>query len=84
VKVYDFGGWMEDCDAGFSVTSLSRPAYESVLRNRVAALPNITLRGETPSAASPSQMANALASNWKMARTSPPISSSTRPASPRQ
>ena len=48
VKVYDFGGWMEDCDAGFSVTSLSRPAYESVLRNRVAALPNITLRGETP------------------------------------
>jgi len=48
VKVYDFGGWMEDCDAGFSVTSLSRPAYESVLRNRVTALPNITLRGETP------------------------------------
>ena len=48
VKVYDFGGWMEDCDAGFSVTSLSRPAYESVLRHRVAALPNITLRGETP------------------------------------
>ena len=27
VKVYDFGGWMDSCDAGFSVTSLSRPAY---------------------------------------------------------
>ena len=48
VKVYDFGGWMEDCDAGFNVTSLSRPAYEGVLRARVAALPNATLRGEMP------------------------------------
>lgn len=48
IKVYDFGGWMEDCDAGFDVTSLSRPAYEGVLRARVAALPNVTLRGETP------------------------------------
>ena len=48
VQVYDFGGWMDDCDAGFSVTSLSRPAYEGVLRRRVSALPNVTLRGETP------------------------------------
>ena len=47
VKVYDFGGWMEECDAGFSVTSLSRPAYEGVLRRRVSALPNVTLRSET-------------------------------------
>ncbi len=48
VKVYDFGGWMDDCDAGFTVTSLSRPAYEGVLRRRVAALPGVTLQGETP------------------------------------
>ena len=48
IKVYDFGGWMDPCDAGFSVTSLSRPAYEGVLRRRVAALANVTLRGETP------------------------------------
>jgi 2-polyprenyl-6-methoxyphenol hydroxylase-like FAD-dependent oxidoreductase len=48
IKVFDFGGWMDDCDAGFTVTSLSRPAYESVLRRRVAALPNVTLHGETP------------------------------------
>ena len=48
VRVYDFGGWMEPCDAGFTVTSLSRPGYEGVLRRRVTALPNVTLRGETP------------------------------------
>ena len=48
IRVYDFGGWMDDCDAGFAVTSLSRPAYEGVLRARVAALPNVTLQGETP------------------------------------
>jgi len=47
VKVYDFGGWMEDCDAGFSVTSLSRPVYEKILRGRVAALPGVSIRGET-------------------------------------
>ena len=47
VKVFDFGGWMEDCDAGFTVTSLSRPAYESVLRRRVAALPGVSIRHET-------------------------------------
>ncbi len=47
VKVFDFGGWMDECDAGFSVTSLSRPAYESVLRKRVAALPGVTIRHET-------------------------------------
>lgn len=47
VKVYDFGGWMDECDAGFSVTSLSRPAYESVLRGRVADLPGVTIRGDT-------------------------------------
>ncbi len=48
INVYDFGGWMDPCDAGFDVTSLSRPAYEGVLRSRVAALPNVTLCGETP------------------------------------
>ena len=48
VKVYDFGGWMDDCDAGFTVTSLSRPAYEGVLRRRVIALGNVRFQGETP------------------------------------
>jgi 2-polyprenyl-6-methoxyphenol hydroxylase-like FAD-dependent oxidoreductase len=47
VKVYDFGGWMDECDVGFSVTSMSRPAYEGVLRGRVAALPGVTIRSET-------------------------------------
>jgi 2-polyprenyl-6-methoxyphenol hydroxylase-like FAD-dependent oxidoreductase len=46
VKVFDFGGYMDDCDAGFSVTSLSRPAYEAVLRKRVAALPGVSIRHE--------------------------------------
>jgi 2-polyprenyl-6-methoxyphenol hydroxylase-like FAD-dependent oxidoreductase len=48
VKVYDFGGWMDDCDAGFTVTSLSRPAYEGVLRRRVVALENVRFHSETP------------------------------------
>lgn len=48
VKVFDFGGWMDDCDVGFSVTSLSRPAYEGVLRRRVSALGNVRFQGETP------------------------------------
>ncbi len=48
VKVYDFGGWMDDCDAGFTVTSLSRPAYEGVLRRRVVALENVRFQSETP------------------------------------
>jgi 2-polyprenyl-6-methoxyphenol hydroxylase-like FAD-dependent oxidoreductase len=48
VKVFDFGGWMEECDGGFSITSMSRPAYEQIVRDRVAALPGVTLRGETP------------------------------------
>jgi 2-polyprenyl-6-methoxyphenol hydroxylase-like FAD-dependent oxidoreductase len=48
IRVYDFGGWMDGCDAGFSVTSLSRPAYEGVLRARVSALPNVKLQGECP------------------------------------
>lgn len=48
VKVYDFGGWMDDFDAGFAVTSLSRPAYEGVLRRRVVALGNVRCQGETP------------------------------------
>jgi 2-polyprenyl-6-methoxyphenol hydroxylase-like FAD-dependent oxidoreductase len=46
VKVYDFGGMMDECDAGFSVTSLSRPVYEGVLRERVSALPGVEVRGE--------------------------------------
>jgi 2-polyprenyl-6-methoxyphenol hydroxylase-like FAD-dependent oxidoreductase len=48
VKVFDFGGWMDECDAGFSVTSLTRPAYEAILRKRAAALPGMSLRHETP------------------------------------
>jgi 2-polyprenyl-6-methoxyphenol hydroxylase-like FAD-dependent oxidoreductase len=47
IGVYDFGGWLAECDAGFSVTSLSRPAYEKILRERVAALPGVSVRGET-------------------------------------
>lgn len=47
VLVYDFGGWMDKCDAGFSVTSLSRPVYERILRERVAALPGVSIRAET-------------------------------------
>ena len=47
VKVFDFGGWMDECDAGFSVTSLSRPAYEATLRKRAAALPGVSIRAET-------------------------------------
>lgn len=48
VKVFDFGGWMDECDAGFDVTSLSRPAYEAVLRTHVSGLPGVTIRTETP------------------------------------
>ncbi len=48
VKVFDFGGWMDECDAGFDVTSLSRPAYEHVVRTHVAALPGVSIRAETP------------------------------------
>ncbi len=48
VKVFDFGGWMDECDAGFDVTSLSRPAYEAVVRARVATLPGVSIRSETP------------------------------------
>jgi 2-polyprenyl-6-methoxyphenol hydroxylase-like FAD-dependent oxidoreductase len=48
IKFLDFGGVLPDHDAGFSVTALSRPAYEALLRGRVAALPNVTIRDETP------------------------------------
>jgi 2-polyprenyl-6-methoxyphenol hydroxylase-like FAD-dependent oxidoreductase len=47
VKVFDFGGWMDECDAGFTVTRLSRPAYEGILLKRVAALPGVSIRQET-------------------------------------
>ncbi len=48
ISVFDFGGLMDECDAGFSVTSLSRPAYEAVLRAAVAAKGNVVFRPETP------------------------------------
>jgi 2-polyprenyl-6-methoxyphenol hydroxylase-like FAD-dependent oxidoreductase len=48
IKVFDFNDWMDDCDAGFSVTSLTRPAYEAILRRRITALPGASLRHETP------------------------------------
>ncbi len=48
VKVFDFGGWMDECDAGFDVTSLSRPAYEAVVRAQVSALPGVSIRAESP------------------------------------
>lgn len=48
VKVFDFGGWMDECDAGFDVTSLSRPAYEAAVRDHVSALPGVVIRSDTP------------------------------------
>lgn len=48
VSVFDFGGHMAPCDVGFDVTSFSRPGYESVVRDRVAALPGVTLKSESP------------------------------------
>lgn len=47
IDLLDFGGLLAPVDAGFSVASLSRPAYEQALRGCVAALPNVTLRAET-------------------------------------
>ncbi len=47
IALYDFGGLMPSFDAGFSVASLSRPAYERVLRTRVLELPNVTVRPDT-------------------------------------
>ncbi|CAN5301045.1 FAD-dependent oxidoreductase [soil metagenome] len=44
----DPGGELPPCDVGFTVTCLSRPAYEMTLRSCVAALGNIELRGDTP------------------------------------
>ena len=48
VTVLDAAGLLPQHDTGFTVTALSRPKYEAILRARVAALPNVTLRGETP------------------------------------
>jgi 2-polyprenyl-6-methoxyphenol hydroxylase-like FAD-dependent oxidoreductase len=48
IDLLDFGGLLKPVDAGFSVASMSRPAYESVLRERVRRLPNIELRDQTP------------------------------------
>ena len=47
IALYDFGGLMPTFDAGFSVASLSRPAYERILRARVLEMPNITIMPET-------------------------------------
>ncbi|MEP7209864.1 MAG: tryptophan 7-halogenase [Alphaproteobacteria bacterium] len=44
IDVHDFGGLLPAFDAGFSTPSLSRPAYEGVLRARVLELPNVTIR----------------------------------------
>ncbi len=81
VKVYDFGGWMDDCDAGFTVTSLSRPAYEGVLRHRVVALPNVTLSGRDarpPLCHRRWPMHGRRTGRWRACW--PPTSSSTPPA----
>lgn len=48
IKFLDFGGVLPDEDCGFSVTALSRPVYEKLLRDAVAALPGVTIRDETP------------------------------------
>jgi 2-polyprenyl-6-methoxyphenol hydroxylase-like FAD-dependent oxidoreductase len=44
IEVRDFGGLLPEFDAGFSTPSLSRPAYERVLRARVTELPNVAIR----------------------------------------
>ncbi len=48
VIFFDPGGPLPECDPGFSVTALSRPRYERVLRDKVLALANVTLRHDTP------------------------------------
>lgn len=48
IALRDFGGLMKEIDAGFTVASLSRPAYERVLRERVQALTNVTIDDQTP------------------------------------
>lgn len=48
IDLLDFGGLLKPVDAGFSVASLSRPAYEQALRGCVTALADVTLRGDTP------------------------------------
>lgn len=47
VTVLDFGGVQEDCDVGFSVTSLSRPVYEKAVRDAVKKL-GVRIESETP------------------------------------
>jgi 2-polyprenyl-6-methoxyphenol hydroxylase-like FAD-dependent oxidoreductase len=44
LKFFDFGGMMPDCDAGFAVTAMSRPLYEKVLRDMVAAQSGVDIR----------------------------------------
>jgi 2-polyprenyl-6-methoxyphenol hydroxylase-like FAD-dependent oxidoreductase len=48
IDVLDFGGLLPECDAGFSVTSLSRPAYEHTLLVAVRRHANIAFRDQTP------------------------------------
>jgi 2-polyprenyl-6-methoxyphenol hydroxylase-like FAD-dependent oxidoreductase len=48
VQFHDFAGVMPDCDAGFDITAMSRPMYESVLRAEVKRLGNVNLTFETP------------------------------------
>jgi 2-polyprenyl-6-methoxyphenol hydroxylase-like FAD-dependent oxidoreductase len=47
VQFLDFGGVMPDCDAGFDITAMSRPMYESVLRAEVKRLGNVDMAFET-------------------------------------
>src|SRR5262245_29602209 len=48
VQFLDFGGVMPDCDTGFDITAMSRPLYETVLRDKVRALGNVDMAFETP------------------------------------
>ena len=48
VQFLDFGGVMPDCDTGFDITAMSRPLYETVLRDKVRALGNVDMRFEAP------------------------------------
>jgi 2-polyprenyl-6-methoxyphenol hydroxylase-like FAD-dependent oxidoreductase len=50
VRWFYFGGYKARFESGLPAISMSRPALESVLRERAEALPNITLRTETRAA----------------------------------
>lgn len=44
IELTDFGGPLPLHDAGFSVTSMTRPAYEKILRDLVVTRPGVSIR----------------------------------------